>query len=115
MHTQVAAVRFLAARIFVEADAVEKGRTLAAGLTKELPVEPRAYGKIIDGEIALKNDELPQAIAALTEANGLMDTWLGHFDLGRAYLAGNAFTQADSEFDTCIKRRGETLALLVDE
>ena len=27
-----------------------------------------------------------QSIKALTEANGLLDTWIGHFDLGRAYL-----------------------------
>jgi hypothetical protein len=50
-----------------------------------------------------------------TEANALLDTWLGHFDLGRAYLEAGALTQADSEFDRCIKRRGEALALFLDE
>ena len=40
---------------------------------------------------------------------------MGHFDLGRAYLEAGAFTQADSEFDRCITRRGETLALFLDE
>ncbi|MEZ5320251.1 MAG: hypothetical protein R2752_22805, partial [Vicinamibacterales bacterium] len=43
------------------------------------------------------------------------DTWIGHFDLGRAYLAAEAFTQADSEFDRCIQRRGEVIALFLDE
>ena len=38
-----------------------------------------------------------------------------YFELGRTYLAANAFAQADSEFDRCIKRRGEALSLLVDE
>ena len=51
----------------------------------------------------------------LTEANALLDTWIGHFDLGRAYLEAGAFTQADSEFDRCIKRRGEALSLFLDE
>ena len=50
-----------------------------------------------------------------TEANALLDTWIGHFDLGRAYLEAGAFTQADSEFDRCIRRRGEALALFLDE
>ena len=56
-----------------------------------------------------------QAIKTLTEANALLDTWIGHFELGRAYLAADAFTQADSEFDRCLQRRGEALALFLDE
>jgi len=66
------------------------------------------------GDIALAKQELQQAIKLFTEANGVVDTWIGHFDLGRAYIEGQAFAQADSEFDRCIKRRGEAL-LLVDE
>ena len=40
---------------------------------------------------------------------------MGHFALGRAYLEAGAFPQADSEFERCIKRRGEALSLFVDE
>ncbi len=36
--------------------------------------------------IALKNGDPREAIKILTEATGLLDTWMGHFDLGRAYL-----------------------------
>ena len=49
------------------------------------------------------------------EANGLLDTWIGHFDLGRPYLEAGAFPQADSELDRSIGRRGEALSLLADE
>jgi len=107
--------RFLAARMLIEAGAIARARTIAADLSSELPAEPHAYGKIIDGEIALKNGDPREAIKILTDANGILDTWLGHFDLGRAYLELRAFPQADSEFDRCIKRRGEALSLLVDE
>jgi eukaryotic-like serine/threonine-protein kinase len=55
------------------------------------------------------------AVRFLTEANALLDTWLGHFELGRAYLTANAFLQADSEFDRCITRRGEPLSLFLDD
>ena len=48
------------------------------------------------------------------EANGLLDTWIGHFDLGRPYLEAGAFPQADSELDRSIGRRGEALSLLAD-
>ena len=35
--------------------------------------------------------------------------------LGRAYLAAEQYPQADSEFDRCLKRRGEAFALGLDE
>ncbi len=70
---------------------------------------------MIAGEIALKNADGREAVRLFTEANNLLDTWIGRFDLGRAYLASGAFTEADSEFDRCLKRRGEALALFLDE
>jgi serine/threonine protein kinase/tetratricopeptide (TPR) repeat protein len=106
------AVRFLAARVYVEAGAIDKAQKLAATLTSELPATPQAHGKIILGEIALKNGNAREAIKILTESTTLLDTWLGRFALGRAYLAEGAFPQADSEFDRCITRRGEALSLM---
>ena len=108
-------IRFLAARIFTEANALDKARELAKPLTAELAAEPQAYGKIIEGEIALKRGDARGAIKILTDANSILDTWLGHFALGRAYVAAEAYLQADSEFDRCVKRRGEALSLLLDE
>ena len=108
-------IRFLAARTFVEAGEIARARQLAAGLASELEAEPQTYGNIIDGEIALKNKDARQAIKLLTDANARLDTWIGRFDLGRAYLDAGQFLQADSEFDRCIKRRGEALALFLDE
>ena len=40
---------------------------------------------------------------------------MGRFDLGRAYVALEAYAQAGSELETCIKRRGEATALFLDE
>ena len=88
---------------------------LIASLASELQAEPQAYAKILEGELALKNGDPRQAIKVLTEANALLDTWLGHFNLGRAYLEAGAFIQADSEFDRCMTRRGEALSLLLDD
>jgi hypothetical protein len=55
------------------------------------------------------------AIKAIDEANKLLDTWIGHFYLGRAYLQAGRLTEADSEFDRCLTRRGEALSLFLDE
>ncbi len=114
-HSQAAKIRFLAARVFVEAGAAEKAGAISAALGNELQAEPQAYALIIDGLTALRNGNARRAIKDLTEANSTLDTWIGHFDLGRAYLEAGAFPQADSEFDRCLKRRGEALALFLDE
>jgi len=104
--------RFLAARIYTEAGALEKARAIATALSADLSAEPAAHGKILEGGIALKSGNYREAVKILTEANGILDTWLGHFDLGRAYFEAKALPQADSEFDRCITRRGEALSLM---
>jgi len=107
--------RFVAARTFVAAGDTAKAQELAMGLGSELQVEPQAYAKLIQGEIALNNKDARGAVKLFTDANNLLDTWIGRFDLGRAYLELGAFPEADSEFDRCLKRRGEALALFLDE
>jgi tetratricopeptide (TPR) repeat protein len=107
--------RFVAAQTFVAAGETAKAQDLAAGLSSEPQIEPQAYAKLIEGEANLKNAAGNQAIKLFIEANGLLDTWMGHFDLGRAYLETGAFTEADAEFGKCLQRRGETLALFLDE
>jgi tetratricopeptide (TPR) repeat protein len=114
-NSQAMPFRFLAARILIEAGGIATAKAVAAEFASQLGAEPQAYGKIIEGEIALKNGETGQAVKILSDANNLVDTWLGHFDLGRAYLATGAFAQADSEFDRCITRRGEALSLFDED
>ena len=114
-NSQSIKTRFLAARTFVEAGELAKARTLAVGLASELQKSPHVYAKLILGEAALKEHDPNQAIQMFTEAKDRSDTWLGRFDLGRAYLEAGAFTEADSEFDRCIQRRGEVLELFMDD
>jgi tetratricopeptide (TPR) repeat protein len=114
-NSKAVPIRFLAARVFVEVGSSDKAKTLADSLAGELPVEPQAYAKIIEGGIALKDGRPRDAIKALTAANDLLDTWIGDFDLGRAYLAAGVPIQADSQFDRCLKRKGEALSLFADE
>ena len=107
--------RFLAARIFAASGEVKKARDLAAELAAAPQIEPQAYAKIIEGDISLERGNSGKAIKDITDANRLLDTWIGRFDLGRAYLKADLLLEADSEFDRCIKRRGEALALFLDE
>jgi len=114
-NSQSSKIRFLAARSFVEAGDIAKARKLADVLASGLHVEPQAYAKLVLGEIALKQHDSKNAIQLFTEAIGLLDTWLGRFDLGRAYLEAGAFAEADSEFDRCVQRRGEAVELFMDD
>ena len=106
--------RLVAGQVYAAAGEEAKARELANGLAGELQIEPQAYAKLIDGEIALKNGDGRGAVRIFTEANNLMDTWMGRFDLGQAYLAIEQYPDADSEFDRCIKRRGEAVSLFLD-
>jgi tetratricopeptide (TPR) repeat protein len=111
-------IRFLAARTFVEAGQPARAKPLAAALAAEVLPEPQAYAKIIEAQLAVAAKDPQAAIKLLTEANDLypdVGTWIGHFELGRAFLAAEQFPQADAQFDKCLKRRGEANTLFLDE
>jgi serine/threonine protein kinase/tetratricopeptide (TPR) repeat protein len=107
-------IRFLAGRILAESGD-RRAQEIAAGLVADIRRPGQAYGKLVEGEIALRAKSPQRAIQAIEEANRLLDTWMGRFELGRAYLAAGLYTQADGEFDRCMRRRGEALSLFADE
>ncbi len=109
------AVRFLAARVLIEAGESQRAKRIAVALGNDLLPEAQALASILDGMIASADGDNRNAIRFLTEANTLLDTWIGHLELGRAYLRANQFLQADSEFDRCVTRRREALRLFLDD
>jgi tetratricopeptide (TPR) repeat protein len=108
---KLVSTRFLAARAYIAADEISKAESLAAELVSDARPEPQADAKLIEGEIALHKKDPRKAIELFIEANKSLDTWIGWFDLGRAYLEAGLYVEADSELDRCIKRRGEILDL----
>jgi tetratricopeptide (TPR) repeat protein len=104
--------RLLAARVLVEAGDFAGAEAVVAALTGEMEAEARASAKVLQGTIAIKKGDNAAAIAALTEANTILDTWIGQFEMGRARLAAGQHNAADSAFDRCITRSGE---LFLDE
>lgn len=115
VNSQSIKSRFLAGRVYVEAGQSAKAKKQAETLGAELQSEPQAYAKVILGEEALQAKDPKQALQRLEEAQGLMDSWVGRYDKGRAYLEARAFAEADSEFDRCVKRRGEVLEQFMDD
>jgi tetratricopeptide (TPR) repeat protein len=116
MYNNAVSIRFLAGRAFVEAGDRQRARRQIDSLADEILIEPQAHARILEGQLALKSGDARQAVRVLQDANRQFDTWIGHFELGRAYLAvGGADTQADSEFDNALRRRGEALSLFLNE
>jgi eukaryotic-like serine/threonine-protein kinase len=113
--SQSAKIKFLAARIFLEVGETGKVQALVSALASELHAEPQAYAKLILGEAALKAHEPKKALQLFGEAKNLVDIWILHFDLGRAYLDAGLFVEAESEFERCLQRRGEAMELFSDD
>jgi tetratricopeptide (TPR) repeat protein/predicted Ser/Thr protein kinase len=108
-------VLYRAAQVYVAAGQEAKALQLVAPLSQRLETEPQIYIKLIAGEAQLKKGNARDALNSFQEAQKLADSWLGHFDLGRAYLDAGAFTEASAEFDVCLKRRGEATSIFLDD
>jgi serine/threonine protein kinase/predicted Zn-dependent protease len=112
--SQTVPIQMLAALTYIDAGEIAKAQKQATALSSALPTESQAYGKILAGLIALKKKDTNEAIRQIFAANNMLDTWIGRYELGRTYLEAGAFTQADAEFDRCLKRRGEAIELFDD-
>jgi tetratricopeptide (TPR) repeat protein len=114
-NSQSTKVRFLAGSIFAEGGAQARAQDMVKSLAAGLQPEPKAYAKIIEGKLALRAGNPSSAIDSFSAATMILDTWIGRFELGKAYLEAKQFPQADSEFADCLKRRGEAMSLFLDE
>ena len=108
------AVAFLAGRILAQARRPQAA-TLADSLREQIDTDPRMYGALLSGEMALRKGDARAALEHVNQAQALRDTWLGRYALGRALLAAERFPEAESEFDKCLTRQGEATAVFLDE
>ncbi len=108
-------IAYQTAHFYVEAGQEAKAAAIAASLGGQLLPEPRAYGGIIEGEILLKKGNAGEAARRFLDAQKLVDTWIGRFFLGLAYMELGQFPEAHTELELCLKRRGEATAIFLDE
>ena len=104
-----------AARIYLAAGKAAEAQALGAELQGRVPSLARAFGKVIEGEVALEQRKLVAAIDAFRAAAKLADVWIARYDAGVAYVEAGQYAEALSEFELCQKRRGETTALFFDD
>jgi tetratricopeptide (TPR) repeat protein len=108
-------IQFWAARTYIGASQDAKALAIVRDLSNRLDADPQAYGKLLEGEIQLKHSKPQDALKLFLDSRKIADTWMGHFDAGRAYVELGAFAEADSELEMCQKRRGEATALFLDD
>lgn len=104
-----------AALVYVDLGETEQVRAIAGNLQQQLQRQSRAYAKMLEGLLALRDQKPVEAVDALKSALGLADLWLVRYTLGQAYLAAGYPAEAKSEFEACVKRRGEAAALFLDD
>lgn len=108
-------VQMAAGEVYIAAGDLAKAGKIAIQLSARIKPEPQIYGQLLTGSLALKREDIKGAIAAFGNAQKISNTWMGHFYLGLAYLQNGSFTEADSEFELCLKRRGEVSAVFLDD
>jgi eukaryotic-like serine/threonine-protein kinase len=109
------AVKFEAGRLLVLLAQSAEAKRLAADLSSGLDPETQALGDVLAAEVALAAADPREALDRLNAARARADSWWLRYAQGRAFLAAGRFAEADSEFDLCHRRRGEALALFLDD
>ena len=92
-----------------------QAQDLARRLENRAQPVPRAYARIIAGELALQKDRHTDAITEFLAAIKEADLWLARFGLGVAYVEAGRYAEAMSELDKCATRRGEATSLFFDD
>ena len=104
-----------AALLYLDAGQTEQARQIAATLGASLQPQNRAYGKMLDGLIALTAGDHVAAVDTISAALQFADLWLVRFSLGKAYLAAGFNAEALDEFTAAAARRGEATAVFLDD
>ena len=104
-----------AARVLIAAGVSDEPRTLAAALADDLQTEFRAYARLLEGEMALRDRRYVAASEALSAGQALTDLWWARQALGIAYVEAGHPAEALTELELCRKRQGEATAILLDD
>ncbi|NPV82540.1 MAG: protein kinase [Candidatus Aminicenantes bacterium] len=108
-------ILFAAGVVYSEAGDEGKARLMAAELGKKVQDIHLAYSKLLGGYLSLRRADTANALKLFDEAQALVDTWLGRFALGRAYLEAGAYLEASAEFEKCEKRQGEAMSVFLND
>jgi tetratricopeptide (TPR) repeat protein len=108
-------VQVESALLYINAGRTHEAEEIAASLRGSLHPEAQAYSRVVLGLALVARNQPRAAVDVFLEGERISNTWLGKFGLGRAYLALGAYTEAQAAFEACLKRRGESAAMFLDD
>jgi tetratricopeptide (TPR) repeat protein/predicted Ser/Thr protein kinase len=103
-----------AALVYVDVGVPAKAAVIAGGFREKFGSPNQAVSMLIEGYSQMVTAPV-QALDTFGQAQKALDTWLGHFLLGRAALLTKQYVDAQREFDICVRRSSEAAALFVDD
>ncbi|MDJ0908422.1 MAG: tetratricopeptide repeat protein [Woeseiaceae bacterium] len=104
-----------AALLFIDIGQSDRAGQIAANLSGDLSPHNRAYGRLIDGLIALKAGDPVSAIVEISAGVEIADLWLLRYWRGRAYLEAGYAAEALDELTAANDRIGEATAIFFDD
>ena len=104
-----------AALVYIRLGDYDAALAIAETLGGRLQSQSRAYGRMIEGLVALAQDDTVDAVDKLNAAAEFSDMWLVRFHLGQAYVQAGFPAEAIGEFEACTQRLGEATALFLDD
>ena len=103
------------ARILLAAGRAPRAKELAAELDKSLSPETQALGVDAARRDPADRRRCARGDRRLQQSLKLADAWQTRYLLGRAYLVAEAFTEADCEFDACLRARAKRPRCYLDD
>jgi tetratricopeptide (TPR) repeat protein len=103
------------ARLAIAAGRNQEAKVITADLADNPPLPSRAYAKLLEAETALAGKQYVQAMDSLNAARKFADLWLIRYLLGMTYFQLEDYVAALQEFEKCQARRGEAMALFLDD
>jgi tetratricopeptide (TPR) repeat protein len=107
-------VLYSAAQALAEAGESKRALALADDLDRQVAAESRSYAEMVRGAVSLKRGAAPEAVGHYRAALKLVDSWLGHHGLARAYLEAGTFIEALEETEKLDRRKGEATDVFLD-
>ncbi len=104
-----------AGRLLARLGKAAEATAVANILGGRLEPQSRAYGRIVEANVAMHAGRWADAIDSLRAAIKFADLWLARYDMGVAYVRAGHGAEAFPELEVCTKRRGEATALFLDD
>jgi len=101
--------------VYVELGELTRAEQIVSPLSTGLEAERRAAAGILRASIQLTRSEHALALDTLNGALALADAWSGRLLRGQIYLQAGQFVAAWDEFEHCLQRQGESLAVFLDD